>query len=164
MTTGQYRESGSVIGVFNNHRGAMQLKEAIQSAGIPAQKVEIDSGISPLNQGLALGTTTGGQAGLLLGAGYGGVLGILFVLLVLIPFTGATPYSNISPLTLVAFTVVGAVLGLVMGKGLHASAPQENQIKGNPNAARNFRVVVKGSEDEVRRAHQTLQQQSVVQG
>ncbi|MBD0335159.1 MAG: hypothetical protein ICV62_06705 [Cyanobacteria bacterium Co-bin13] len=163
MARGQYREPGEVIGVFNNHRGALQLKEAIQAAGVSAQKVEIDDRVSPLNQIYALGTTTGGQAGLLIGAAYGGILGILFVFLVLVPLSGATDYSNISPLSIYLFTLVGAVVGWASGKGLRANAPREEQIKGNPNVPRNFRVVVNGSEDEVQRAHQAMLQQSVAQ-
>jgi hypothetical protein len=163
MAHGRYREPGEVIGVFNNHRGALQLKEAIQAAGVEPQKVEIDDRISPLNQIYALGTTSGGQAGLLIGAAYGGILGILFVFFILLPFTGATDYSNISPLSIALFTLIGGALGWASGKGFKSSASPEDQLKGNPNVPRNFQVVVKGNEDEVRRAHQIMLQQSVAQ-
>ncbi|HEY9736296.1 MAG TPA: hypothetical protein V6D06_08440 [Trichocoleus sp.] len=163
MAKRAYKEPGEVIGVFTDHRGAMKLKEAIQSAGVSPQKVQIDDRISPINQIYALGTTTGSQAGLLIGAAYGGIVGILFLFLVLVPFTGMTDYSNISSLTTTSFALVGAVLGWIAGKGFHATASQENKLKGNPNVPRNFRVVVDGSDDEIREAHQVMLRQSVAQ-
>ena len=158
------REPGEVIGVFNDHRGAIQLKEAIQAAGIEPQKVQVDDHISSLNQVLALGTTTGGQAGLLIGAAYGGILGILFVFLVLVPFTGASDYSNVSPTSIWLFTLIGAVLGWIAGKGFHATAAKDDKIKGNPSIPQNFRVIVSGNNDEVQRAHQVMLQQSTARG
>ncbi|HEY9761131.1 MAG TPA: hypothetical protein V6D07_01335 [Trichocoleus sp.] len=164
MAKERYKDSGEIIGVFNNHRGALELKEAIQSAGVAPQKVQIDDHLSPTNQVFNLGTTTGGQAGLLIGAAYGGIVGILFVFLVLVPFTGASDYSNVSPLSIALFTLVGGVLGWVAGKGFHATASQEDKLKGNWKAPRNFRVVVSGNDDEIQRAHQIMLQQSTARG
>ncbi|NJL86099.1 MAG: hypothetical protein HC886_09135 [Leptolyngbyaceae cyanobacterium SM1_1_3] len=90
--TSQTIDSG-VIATFNNRQEAVKAKEAIVAAGISSQKVVIDGYTKPRAQVAALGTTAGGAAGIWLGLGYGGVIGIIVA--AVLSFSTAAPSTTL---------------------------------------------------------------------
>lgn len=143
--------NGEVIGIYNDRASASEILQAIASSGIPDQKVSIDDHVTYEGKLKAMGTTTGGEAGFLLGAFYGGILAMAAAtttpVLMNIPAN-----STFNRLLILGFTIVGGVVGLISGKQAYAKQSKEQKQKSDPSIPRQFRVVVQGSQDEVEQA------------
>lgn len=146
------------IGAFNSRQEAQQFKQAIESTGISGDRVMINDEVSTYNQVAALGTTVGYEAGLVTGAFFGGVVGVILAIIQGFYFPTATQ----TPGRLVVFGLasVGAIMGALFARRIRNNHLPEQKTKGNPDVPRNFRVMVSGSEDEIRQARQKLMEQS----
>lgn len=153
--TAQKRE---VIAIFNERSEADSAKQAIQNSGIEPRKIMIDDHVDPYNQVAAMGTTVGGEAGLLVGAFYGGVVGVIAVVIGSVWTTGHYTVSTFQQLAIVGFAIAGAIVGALAGKGLRKAQPAGQMVKGNPDVPRRFRLLVEGSTNEVVQAQQALGQ------
>jgi hypothetical protein len=156
--TAKTRQDQTVVAVFKNRHEADQAKQAIQASGLNESQVFIDDHVSPSIQVAAQGTTVGGEAGFLLGGFFGGVLGLIATIIAAYWFTGHYPASAASRWVVVVSAITGALLGSLVGKGLRASQPADQKIKGNPNLPRQFRLMVAGGRDQIRQAQQALGQ------
>lgn len=156
--TMQARQNREIIAVYGSRREADQAKQAIQNSGITGQRVYIDDHVSTSVQVAAMGTTVGGQAGFFMGSFLGGALGVIITIIAVFQMTGDYPHSNLSRLMVFGFTIAGAVFGALVGKGLRDSQPIDQKVKGDPDLARQFRLVVEGNSDELRQARQALNQ------
>ncbi|PSN12161.1 hypothetical protein C7293_21350 [filamentous cyanobacterium CCT1] len=154
----QARQNREVVAVYSSRREADQAKQAIQNSGIMGQRVYIDDQVSPSVQVAAMGTTVGGQAGFFMGGFLGGALGVIITIIAVFQMTGDYPHSNLSRLMVIGFTIAGAVFGALVGKGLRDSQPIDQKVKGDPDLARQFRLIVEGNSDELRQARQALNQ------
>ena len=156
--TMQARQNREIVAVYGSRREADQAKQAIQNSGIMGQRVYIDDQVSPTVQVFAQGTTVGGQAGFFMGGFLGGALGVIFTIIAVFQMTGDYPHSNLSRFIVIGFAIAGAVFGALVGKGLRDSQPMDQKVKGDPDLARQFRLVVEGNSDELRQARQALNQ------
>lgn len=156
--TMQEKQTREVIAVYGSHREADQAKKAIQDSGIMGQRIYIDDHVSPSVQVYAQGTTVGGQAGFLVGGFLGGALGLIVTIIAVFQMTGDYPHSNLSRLMVIGFAIAGAIFGLLVGKGLRDSQPIDQKVKGDPDLARRFRLIVEGNSNELRQARQALNQ------
>jgi hypothetical protein len=147
-----------IIAVFNQRSEADSAKKTLENSGIASQKIVVDDHVEPYNQVAAMGTTVGGEAGLLVGAFYGGVVGVIAVVIASVWTTGQYTVSTPEQLAVVGFTIAGAVVGALSGKGLRMAQPAGQKIKGNPDIPRRFRVMVEGSPNDVVQAQQALGQ------
>lgn len=147
-----------IVAVFESRSEADRAKQAIQNAGIAAQKIMIDDHVDPYVQVGAMGTTMGGQAGVYMGAFYGGVIGVVAVITASVWATGHYTVSPLQQWTVVGFAVAGAVVGALSGKGLRSMQPAGQKIKSNPYAPRRFRLLVEGNTNEVLQAQKALGQ------
>lgn len=152
MTSQTIVPNGQVIGIYNDRKSAKEMQQAIESAGISAQKVSIDDHVAPGPELEALGTTAGGEAGFLMGAFYGGTLGVIAIVIGTIAVDGLAANSSFNRLLIVGLTAVGAIAGLIYGKQVYAAQPKEQKQKSDPSIPRTFRVVVSGSRSEVEQA------------
>jgi hypothetical protein len=147
-----------VIAIYTERSQADNARQTLQNSGIDPQQISIDDHVEPYNQVAAMGTTVGGEAGLLVGAFYGGVVGVMAVVIASVWTTGQYTVSTFEQLAVVGFTIAGAVVGAVTGKGLRAAQPAGQKVKGNPDMPRRFRVMVEGSPNQVVQAQQALGQ------
>ena len=155
----QRAQNQKVIAIFEDWNAASKAKQAIQNAGLAAQKVSIDDHIDPYVQVASMGTTVGRQAGTLLGAFYGGVLGVIFATIESTWVHGQMDVSPFNQLAVVAFTVAGALIGSISGQRFRmAELPARKEV-GNPDIPRRFRIVINsGNPDEIAQAQQALGQ------
>lgn len=155
----QTAEKQQIIAVYKDWSAAKQAKETLQNSGLMAQKVAIDDHVEPYNQVASIGTTVGGEAGLWLGLFYGGVVGVILATIEMAWAPNAMAGSSLNQLTVVAFTIGGAVLGAIAGKRFRTMALPYQKTLGNPNMPRHFRLVINnGSPDEIAQAQQALGQ------
>ncbi len=147
---------GEVIGVYNDRNSALEIKQAIESAGLSTQKVSIDDHVTPEAQLKALGTTSGSEAGFLLGTFYGGMLSILAATAAAYWLDGVAANSTFTRLLIVGISLGSGILGLILGKRNYDAQPLEQKQKSDPSIPRNFRVVVSGSSDEVSQARRVV--------
>jgi len=147
-----------VIAIFKNRSEADNAKQAIQNSGIAPQQIMIDDHVEPYIQVAAMGTTVGGEAGLLVGAFYGGVVGVIAVVIASVWTTGQYTVSTFEQLAVVGFTIAGAVVGALAAKGIRNAQPAGQMIKGNPDMPRRFRVMIEGSTNDVQQAQQAIGQ------
>lgn len=151
-------QNREVIAIYNDRSEADSAKQTIQNSGIDPQQIQIDNHVEPYNQVAAMGTTVGGEAGLLVGAFYGGVVGIMAVAIGSVLTTGQYTVSTPEQLAVAGFTIGGAVVGALAGKGLRSAQPAGEKMKGNPDVPRRFRVTIEGSTNDVLQAQQALGQ------
>ncbi len=144
--------AGETIGIYNDRQSAQKIRQAIASAGISKQNVLVDDHISPSTHLEALSTTSGPEAGFLIGAFYGGVVGLVIVLTAPFLVEGMAVDSTSSRLLILGATVVGGLLGLLFGKQIYDAQPKEQRQKSDPSIPRTFRIVVQGSQDEIEQA------------
>lgn len=147
---------GSVVGVYNDREAAQEIQQAISSVGVSAQNVVIDDHITPKAQLDAMGTIVGGEAGLLLGAFYGGVIGLVVAIILPNLVDSVTPNSAFNRLLIVASALAGALVCWAYGKRNYAKQSKDQKQKGDPYMPRTFRVVVRGSEQEINKAKEAV--------
>jgi hypothetical protein len=153
--TAREKTTSEVIGKFESRESALAAQQAIASVGISAQNISISSYTPPDAQVDAMGTTTGSEAGLWIGGFYGGVIGLVSIL-VITTWTDIPENSPFSRLFILGFTLVGAVMGLIYGKQQFAKQPRKTKEVGDPSIAHTFQVMVKGSPSEIEAAHRVL--------
>lgn len=146
-----------IIGNFGTRQEAQNFKQAVESAGISGDSVMINDDVTVYNEVAALGTTVGSEAGLLLGAFYGGTVGV--ILAVIQGFYIPTDTLLPGQLTIAVLTLVGAVVGAIAAKRIRSSHLPAQKTKGNPDIPRHFRVEVAGSNDDIERARQVMVEQ-----
>lgn len=159
--TGQLTRNREIVAVFSNRQEANQAKQAIQASGLNAQQIVIDDELPTDIEVAAQGVTTGREAGFLMGITLGGILGLIATIIIVYQLTGDYPSSLASRLAVFASAIAGGVFGAGAGRTLQARQPARQQMKGNPNLPREFRLIVEGSQDEVRRAQEALGQPAV---
>ncbi|MGB5972087.1 MAG: hypothetical protein WBG38_02150 [Nodosilinea sp.] len=159
--TAQTAQNQETVAVFKSRQEADKARQAVQSSGLKEQCVHIDDHVSSTIQMSALGTTIGGQAGLWMGVFLGGTLGLIATIVISFWMTGDYPDSLLSRLIVIGSAIAGAVFGSLVGKGLWDSQPANQKMKGNPDVPRQFRLVVEGSSEDLRRARQALNQPPV---
>lgn len=159
--TAQAMQTRETVAVFNSRQEANQAKQTVQASGLNDQQVSIDDHVSPTIQVLAQGTTTGAQAGFWMGLFLGGIVGLIATIIAASWLTGGSPHSAISRFIVVGSAIAGSIFGAAVGKGLRASQPASQKMKNDPNMSRQFRLMVVGSRDEIRRAQQALGQPAV---
>jgi hypothetical protein len=157
--TAQMIQSRELVAVFGSRQEANQAKQTVQASGLNDQQVFIDDQILSGIQVAAQGTTTGAQAGLWMGLFLGGIVGLIVAIVGSFWLTGDYPDSTTSRLVVVASAIGGGVFGAIFARGLRASQPADQKIKGN--VPRQFRLMVSGSQDDIRRAQQALGQPPV---
>ncbi|MFQ4137895.1 hypothetical protein PGN35_016385 [Nodosilinea sp. PGN35] len=160
MTT-QIAQTRETVAVFNSRQEASQAKQAVQASGLSDRQISIDDHVSPGIQVLAQGTTTGGQAGFWMGLFLGGIVGLIATIIAAAWLTGGSPHSAFSRFVVIGSAIAGSIFGAAVGKGLRATQPASQKMQDNPNAPRQFRLMVAGSRDEIRRAQQALGQPAV---
>lgn len=143
---------GEVIGIYDDRQSAQKIQQVIASAGISKQKVLVDDHISPSTQLEALSTTSGPEAGFLIGAFYGGAVGLVIALSAPFLIDGMAVNSASNRLLILGATVVGGLLGLLFGRQIYNAQPKEQKQKSDPSIPRTFRIVVNGSQSEIERA------------
>jgi len=156
--TAQMTQTRKMVAVFNTRQEANQARQTIQASGLNEQQIFIDDQVSPSVQVAAQGTTTGGQAGFWMGLFLGGAVGLIAIIIGSFLMTGDYPHSATSRFLVVASAIAGSIFGALVAKGLRASQPANQKIKGNANVPRQFRLMVAGSQDDLRRAQQALGQ------
>jgi hypothetical protein len=159
--TAQMMQTRKKIAVFNTRQEANQAKQAVQALGLNEQQIFIDDQVSPSIEVAAQGTTTGGQAGFWMGLFLGGVVGLIATIIGSFWLTGDYPHSATSRFLVIGSAIAGAIFSSLVAKGLRASQPAEQKIKGNPNVPRQFRLMIAGSQDDIRRAQEALGQPAV---
>jgi hypothetical protein len=147
---------GEVIGIYDDRQSAQKIRQAIASAGISDQNVLVDDHVSPSSHLEALATTSGPEAGLLIGAFYGGVVGLVIALSAPFVVDGMAVDSSSSRLLILGATVVGALLGWLFGQRIYSAQPKGQKQKSDPSIPRTFRVVVDGSRDEIQQAKKVV--------
>jgi hypothetical protein len=148
----------AVIAVFKNWNEANQAKQTLEASGLEAPKISIDDNVSPYVQVGAQGTTTGGEAGLLLGAFYGGVLGVIAATIVSVWTTGGYVNSNSYRLLVIGLAIAGGIFGALVAKGIRQQQGVAQKMKSNPDIPRRFRLLVEGSVNDIQQAQQALGQ------
>lgn len=156
--TMQTRQNREVVAVYDTRREADQAKKAIQDSGLMGRQVYVDDHVSPSVQVYAQGTTVGGQAGFFMGSFLAGALGLIATIIISFQMTGTYPHSNLSRFIVIGCAIAGGIFGSLVGKGLRDSQPITEKTKGDPDLARQFRLVVEGNNDELRQARQALNQ------
>ncbi|NEQ32944.1 MAG: hypothetical protein F6K04_18415 [Leptolyngbya sp. SIO4C5] len=157
MTSQTMNKNNSVIASFSDRQSAVEAKSTITAAGIPNEKIAIDDYIKPRSQVAAIGTTAGGEAGLWLGLGYGGVLGIIAAAALSFFNGGTLDNSLFNRLVILGIAVAGGVVGGIYGKQLFNARSRKEQQKADPTIPRQFRIVINGSQTEIEQAQQALQ-------
>ena len=152
-------KNDKIVGAFKTEQEANEVRSAIKSAGIADDKLSIEGFIDPEAQISAIGTTTGGEAGLLLGGLYGSFLGILAATSV--PYwTDIAANSGFNRLLVLAITVAGALIGLIAGKQAMQRQSVKQKRKGDQTIPRSFCIVVDGSKSEIEQARRVVKQSS----
>jgi len=159
--TAQTMQKREVIAVYETRREADQAKKSIQDSGVMGQRIYIDDHVSPTVQVAAQGTTVGGQAGFFMGAFLGGVIGLIATIIITFWMTGDYLSTNVTRLAVIGSAIAGAVFGASVGKAIRAKQPAEEVSKGNPDLPRQYRLIVEGSQEEVRQAQQAVGQTPV---
>lgn len=159
--TAQMTQNRETVAVFSSRQEANQAKQTVQASGLNDQQISIDDHISPSVQVAAQGTTTGSQAGFWMGLFLGGIAGLIATIIAAAWLTGGSPDSAISRYIVIGSAIAGGFFGAAVGKGLRASQPASQRMKSDPNMPRQFRLMVAGSQDEIRRAQQALGQPAV---
>ncbi len=152
-------KNDKIVGAFKTQEEANYVRSEIESAGINGKKLSVEGFIDPEAQIGAIGTTTGGEAGLLLGGLYGSFVGTLAATSV--PYwTGIAADSGFNRLLILGITVAGALIGWSAGKKELESESVRQKKKSDPGIPRSFCVVVDGSASEIDRARQVVKKSS----
>jgi hypothetical protein len=146
------------IAVFDNFNAAQKAKDLLQRSELALQNLRIDGDINTYEEVAAMGTTVGPEAGLLLGAFYGGTLGVIFVAIFSTLIHGGVILTQFNQLAVVGFAIAGAAIGVISGNRLRSAKLPEQKTKGNPDVPRRFQLMVEGSAENISRAKEMLGQ------
>lgn len=152
-------KNDKIVGAYKTQKEANQVRSEIESAGIEGRKLSVEGFIDPEAQIEAIGTTTGGEAGLLLGGLYGSFVGTFAATSV--PYwTDIAADSGFNRLLILGITVAGALIGWIAGKKELEGKSLRQKQKSDPGIPRSFCVVVDGSASEIDRARQVVRKSS----
>lgn len=151
---------GEVVKVYKDRNSAMELKQAVESAGV--SRVLIDDHITPEAELESLGVTSGPQAGFLLGTFYGGMLSILAATSAVYWLDSVSANSTFTRLIIVGLSLGGGIVGLIAGKRNYDAQPIAQKQKSDPSIPRTFRVVVDGSTDDVNKAKSVVRDREIM--
>ena len=152
-------KNDKIVGAFKTQQEANNVRSKIEELGIESSKLSVEGFIDPEAEIGAIGTTTGGEAGLLLGGLYGSFIGILAATAV--PYwTDIAANSGFNRLLILGITAAGALIGLIAGKQALKGQPLRQQQKGDPGIPRSFCVVVNGSASEIEKSRQVVEKSS----
>lgn len=145
------------LAVFDNRNAAEQAKNMLQQQeDLSLRDIRIEGDIDPYEEVAAMGTTVGPEAGLLIGAFLGGIVGVIFVAVYSTIAYGELVNTSFNQLSVIALAVGGAIFGVLTGNRVrNAKLPAQKQ-KGNPNVPRRFQLMVEGDDAALNRAHELL--------
>jgi hypothetical protein len=156
--TAQIMQHRELIAVFSSRNEADQAKRLVQASGLTGQQVFIDDQVAPGIQVAAQGTTTGAEAGFVMGIFLGGILGLIATIIIAFWLTGGYPDSAASKFVVVGSAIAGGIFGAIRGKALWARQPATQKMQSK---AHQFRLIIAGSQADVRQAQQALGQPPV---
>lgn len=144
------------VAVFDSWNAAQKAMDILQKADVSLRNISIEGDIDPYEEVAAMGTTVGAEAGLLIGAFFGGTIGIIFDSIYSTLVYGELVNTSFQQLAIVVLTIVGAIFGVLAGNRLRsAKLPQQKQ-KGNPDVPRRFQLMVEGSPENLSKAGELL--------
>jgi len=145
------------IAVFDDRKAAEQAKSLLQKQeDLSLSNISIEGAMDVYEEVDAMGTTVGAEAGLLVGAFIGGVIGVIFVSIYSTFVYGDLATTTFNQLSVVAFTIAGAIFGVLSGKRIRDAKLPEQKQKGNPYVPRRFQLMVEGDDESLNRASQLL--------
>ena len=98
------------IAVFNNRNAAEKAKQLLQQQeNLSLRNISIKGEIDPYEEVAAMGTTVGPEAGLLIGAFSGGIVGAIFVSIYSTLVYGDLATTTFNQLSIIAFIIAGAI-------------------------------------------------------
>ena len=145
------------VAIFDNRNAAEQAKSLLQKQeDLSLSNISIKGEMDVYEEVDAMGTTVGPEAGLLVGAFIGGVVGVIFVSIYSTLVYGDLANTTFNQFSIVAFTIAGAIFGTLSGKRIRdAKLPAQKQ-KGNPYEPRRFQLLIEGDDDSMNQACQLL--------
>lgn len=144
------------IAVFDNYSEAQQAQKKLQEAEVSLRSISIEGDINAYEEVAAMGTTVGKEAGILLGAFFGGIVGVIFVSIVSTWSHGEVINSTFNQTSVLALTVIGGFVGAIAGNRYRsAKLPQQKQ-KGNPNVPRRYQIIAEGDSENLAKAGEIL--------
>lgn len=145
------------IAVFDNRNAAEQAKSLLQKQeDLALSKINIEGQMDVYEEVDAMGTTVGPEAGLLVGAFIGGIIGVIFFSIYSTFAYGDLVNTAFSRFSVFAFTIAGAIFGVLSGKRIRDARLPEQKQKGNPYVPRRFQLLVEGDEASLNRASELL--------
>lgn len=146
------------LAVYDNYPAAQKAQNTLEQADLSLQNVRIEGDINRYEEVAAMGTTVGPEAGLLIGAFLGGVIGILFFSVYSTVAYGELVNTNFGRIAIIGLAIAGSVLGVLIGNRVRAAKLPEQKQKGNPNVPRRFQLIVVGNSEDIDKAGEVLGQ------
>jgi hypothetical protein len=145
------------LAVFDNRQAAEAAQNLLQQqADLSLSDIRIQGDINTYEEVAAMGTTVGPEAGLLIGAFSGGIVGVVFVAIYSTLAYGDLVNTPFNQLSIVAFTLAGAIFGIFTGNRIrNAQLPAQKQ-KGNSEVPRRFQLMVEGDAEALTQARECL--------
>ena len=150
-----------VVGQYTDQKTAEQAYAQLQTASFSSNQIVMETRQAdpPLEKTQAIG---GGKEGAVLGGVFGGLICLLFSLGIIYRLPGITPFIFVNPVVSIAgITLFGGFIGSIalglIGALAGVNVPKETA----PDLERlstQYLIIVKGSEAEIQRASDTLQQ------
>jgi hypothetical protein len=144
------------IAVFDNRNAAEKAKSILQQAELSLQNISIQGEIDPYEEVAAMGTTVGAEAGLLIGAFMGGTIGLIAYSIYSTQLYGELVNTPFNQLFVAAFTIAGAIFGVISGNRIRSSKLPQQKQKGNPDVPRRFQLLVEGTQENLAKAQEML--------
>ncbi|RZM75240.1 hypothetical protein [Leptolyngbya iicbica] len=145
------------LAVFDNRQAAEAAQNLLhEQEDLSLSNISIEGDINTYEEVAAMGTTVGPEAGLLIGAFSGGVVGVVFVAIYSTIAYGDLVNTTFNQFSIVAFIAAGAIFGLFTGNRIrNAQLPAQKQ-KGNPDVPRRFQLMVEGDAEALNQAREVL--------
>ena len=145
------------LAVFDNRQAAEAAQNLLQQqADLSLSDIRIQGDINTYEEVAAMGTTVGPEAGLLIGAFSGGIVGVVFVAIYSTLAYGDLVNTPFNQLSIVAFTLAGAIFGIFTGNRIrNAQLPAQKQ-KGNSEVPRRFQLMAEGNAEALTQARECL--------
>jgi len=144
------------IATFDNFNAAQKAKQLLQESELALRSLSIDGEIDNYEKLAAMGTVVGAEAGIIIGAFYGGTLGIIAVSMVSTLLNGAVINSPLNYGLITGFTIAGGLVGAIAGNRIRSNSLPEQKTKGNVDAPRRFQLIVEGQSSDITKAQEML--------